>query len=48
MASSCLIGKALDRDDVIGTTLADEMFALCDLVYLADPRLGELRQSFPA
>jgi hypothetical protein len=43
VGSSSLITRALDRQDVIGTALADEAFAVCDLVYLADPRLAGLR-----
>jgi hypothetical protein len=39
-----LVSKALTRDDVIGTPLADEVFALADAVYLNDPRLAALRQ----
>jgi hypothetical protein len=39
-----LVSKALKRDDVIGTPLADEVFALADAVYLNDPRLAALRQ----
>jgi hypothetical protein len=41
--SSSLISAALDRNAVIGTPLADVVFAVCDLVYLADPRIAELR-----
>jgi hypothetical protein len=43
IGSSSLISAALDRSAVIGTPLADVIFALCDLVYLADPRIEELR-----
>ena len=38
-----LISAALDRINVIVTPLADVVFAVCDLVYLADPRIAELR-----
>jgi hypothetical protein len=43
IAKSPLISAALDRNDVIGTPLADVVFAVCDLVYLADPRIADLR-----
>ena len=43
IVSSSLISRALDRDAVIGTPLAEEIFAICDLIYLADPRLDELK-----
>jgi hypothetical protein len=44
IASSPLISQALDRNAVIGTPLATEVFAICDLIYLADPRLSEIRR----
>lgn len=43
IGSSALASAALDRNDVIGTPVADVVFAVCDLVYLADPRIAELR-----
>jgi len=43
IGSSPLISAALDRNAVIGTPLAEVVFAVCDLVYLADPRIAELR-----
>jgi hypothetical protein len=43
IGSSSLISAALDRNDVIGTPLADVVFAVCDLVYLTDLRIAELR-----
>ena len=43
IGSSSLISTALDRSAVIGTPLADTIFAVCDLVYRADPRIAELR-----
>jgi hypothetical protein len=43
IGSSSLVSEALDRDAVIGTPLAETVFAVCDLVYLADPRIAELR-----
>ena len=43
VASNPLVAKALDRDEVLGSSLADDAFAICDLIYLGDPRIGELR-----
>ena len=43
VASNSLVSEALDRHHVLGTTLADDAFEVCDLVYLSDPRLDELR-----
>ncbi len=43
VGSSSLASKALDRDAVIGGPLAEFVFAVCDLVYLADPRIAELQ-----
>lgn len=43
IASNQLISKALDRDEVLGTPLADDVFAICDLIYLGDPRIEDLR-----
>ncbi|HVG27319.1 MAG TPA: hypothetical protein VM865_06920 [Acidobacteriaceae bacterium] len=45
VCSSELVSGALDREDVLGTALANDAFAVCDLVYLGDPRIGELRAS---
>ena len=45
VGSSSIIGEALDRDEVLGTPLADQAFAVCDLIYLGDPRIEELRTS---
>jgi hypothetical protein len=41
--SSPLIKRALNRTDVIGTPLAAEIFALCDAIYLDDPRIAPLK-----
>jgi hypothetical protein len=38
-----LVGKPLSRDEVIGTELADYVFALVDTIYLLDDRIAELR-----
>jgi hypothetical protein len=43
VASSSLISKALKREEVIGTDIASRVFAICDVVYLEDPRLLVLR-----
>jgi hypothetical protein len=43
VAGNPLVASALDRDAVIGTPLAEEIFTICDLVYFADPRLDDLR-----
>jgi hypothetical protein len=41
---SKLYGRALKRDEVVGTPLAANVFALFDAVWLQDPRIDELRQ----
>lgn len=38
-----LCGRALKRAEVVGTPLAQEVFALVDAVWLTDPRIGEVR-----
>ena len=43
VATNSLVKDVLDRDAVLGTPLADDAFAICDLVYLSDPRIEELR-----
>src|SRR6266496_646076 len=40
-----LCGQALKRDEVIGTPLAANAFALFDAIWLQDPRIEELRES---
>jgi hypothetical protein len=42
VASSDLIGKSLARDEVIGTALAQEAFAIVDAVWLQDARIAEI------
>jgi hypothetical protein len=42
VATSSLISTALDRDQVIGTPLAQQVFDICDLIYLDDSRISEL------
>jgi hypothetical protein len=41
---SDLVSTALKRSDVIGTTLAPQVFAVVDAIYMGDPRLNELRE----
>lgn len=43
VGTSSLVSMALRREQVLGTALAKDAFAVCDLVYLAHPRLEELR-----
>jgi hypothetical protein len=43
VGSSPLVSRALDRGDVVGNPVATTVFEICDLIYLADPRIGELR-----
>jgi predicted outer membrane lipoprotein len=40
-----LCGQALKREEVIGTPLAANAFALFDAIWLQDPRIEELRES---
>lgn len=39
-----LCGKALKREDVIGTPFAQEAFQLVDAIWLDDPRVGEVKR----
>jgi hypothetical protein len=43
VAKNTLVGRALRRDEVIGTPLAAEAFAIADAVLLQDGRVAELR-----
>jgi hypothetical protein len=38
-----LCGRALERTDVIGTALANEVFSLVDSLWLTEPRIEEIR-----
>lgn len=38
-----LCGRALERSDVLGTPLATEVFSLVDSLWLAEPRIEEVR-----
>jgi hypothetical protein len=42
-STNSLVSEALDRNSVIGTPLAELIFAICDLIYLEDSRVSELR-----
>lgn len=44
VASSPLVSRAWNRSEVVGQPLATDVFQICDLIYLADPRIAELRQ----
>ncbi|SFI99418.1 hypothetical protein [Planctomicrobium piriforme] len=37
-----ICGRALTRDEVIGTPLAEEIFSMIDAVWLGDPRIEEV------
>lgn len=38
-----LCGRALDRAEVIGTFLANEVFSLVDALWLTEPQMNEIR-----
>ena len=42
-ANSALISEALSRESVLGTPVANEVYRVCDAVYLGEPRLAWLR-----
>lgn len=42
-----LVSRALRRDQVIGTPLATEVFALIDAIFLDDPRVTEVLEDGP-
>ncbi|MFA5119616.1 hypothetical protein [Zavarzinia sp.] len=42
VSASSLVGRALRRDEVIGTSLAGEAFAVADAILALDPRVAEL------
>ncbi len=35
--------RAMDRTDVVGQPIAADVFQVCDLIYLCEPRISELR-----
>lgn len=43
IASNPLVTRALNRVQVVGHPIAAEVFRICDSIYLADPRIDELR-----
>ena len=43
IGSSPLVSSALDRDAIVGKPIAPTVFEICDLIYLGDPRIAELR-----
>jgi hypothetical protein len=43
VATNELVGRALSREEVIGTTLSQRVFALVDAVWLGDDRITEIR-----
>ena len=38
-----LCGRALGRDEVVGTQLADRVFSLVDSLWLTEPRIEGIR-----
>ena len=38
-----LVSRALNRAEVVGQPIAADVFQICDSIYLADPRIDELR-----
>jgi hypothetical protein len=43
IGSSPLVSHALNRTEVVGQPIAADVFQICDSIYLADPRISELR-----
>lgn len=43
IGSSSLVGEALRREQVIGSPIAETVFAVCDSIFLQDDRISELR-----
>ncbi len=43
VSQSELVGQALTRDEVVGTPIAKQVFALTDAVWLGDERIAEIR-----
>ena len=43
IGSSPLVSRALNRTEVVGQPIAADVFQICDSIYLADPRIVELR-----
>ena len=45
LASDPLVGRALSREDVVGTPLAHEVFDLVDAIWVKDPNIAEITDS---
>jgi hypothetical protein len=45
IASERIAGKAMSREDVIGTSLAQQAFDIFDTIWLQDGRIAEVTQS---
>jgi hypothetical protein len=43
VGTSPLVSRALNRTEVVGQPIAADVFQICDSIYLADPRINELR-----
>ena len=48
MASHPLVGRALPRESVINTPLAQEVFKLVDAIWLEDENISEVTKSVPS
>src|SRR5262249_23260691 len=44
IAENSLVGRALARTQVIGHPICDDVFAVCDAVWMQDPRIIELHE----
>jgi hypothetical protein len=44
VGKNSLVGEALSREQVIGESVAQTVFAICDTVFLDDPRVLPLRE----
>jgi hypothetical protein len=44
VSTNKLVSDALERDQVIGLPIAQTVFAICDTVFLEDPRVSPLRE----
>jgi hypothetical protein len=47
VATDSLVTRALNRDDVIGHPLAEDVFMICDVISLKDARITELLDTMP-
>jgi hypothetical protein len=43
VSHNSLISKALLREEIVGNPVASQVFAICDVIFLDDPRLPHLR-----